>query len=85
METKKMMVQFCSQRLYYRIETINYQLLLQMARMEMDWNLKKIGNFIWSSQSCTSWKNYHGVLSHQICNSAGTCRQYTSKGTKQWF
>ena len=30
------MVEFCYQRLYHYIETINYRLLLRMARMEME-------------------------------------------------
>ena len=42
-ERLQIMVQFCYQRLYYFTETIFCRLLLQMARMEMDCNLKKLG------------------------------------------
>ena len=42
-ERPQIMVEFCFQRLYYFTETIFCRLLLQMARMEMDYNLKKLG------------------------------------------
>ena len=42
-ERLQIMVQFCYQRLYYFTKTIFGRLLLQMARMEMDCNLKKLG------------------------------------------
>jgi len=36
------MVQFCFLRSYLGIETVSFHLLLRMARMDMDWNLKKL-------------------------------------------
>ena len=36
------MVQFCFARSYLGIETVSFHLLLRMARMNMDWNLKKL-------------------------------------------
>ena len=36
------MVQFCFVRSYLGIETVSFHLLLRMARMNMDWNLKKL-------------------------------------------
>ena len=42
-ERPQIMVEFCYQRLYYSPETIFCRLLLRMARMEMDCNLKKLG------------------------------------------
>ena len=40
-----MMVQFCYLRLYLGIETVSFCLLIRMARMDMEWNLKKLGYF----------------------------------------
>ena len=40
-----MMVQFCYLRLYLGIETVSCRLLIRMARMHMEWNLKKLGYF----------------------------------------
>ena len=40
-----MMVQFCYLRLYLGIETVSFRPLLRMARMGMDWSLKKLGYF----------------------------------------
>ena len=37
------MVQFCYLRLYLGIETVSRRLLRRMARMDMDWNMKKLG------------------------------------------
>ena len=39
----KIMVQVCYLRLYYDVYSVSCHLLLRMARMEMDWNLKKFG------------------------------------------
>ena len=39
------MVQFCYLKLYLGIETVSCHLLQRMARMEMDWNLKKLNCF----------------------------------------
>ena len=36
----KIMVQFCYLRLYLGIGTVSCRLLIQMARMDMEWNLK---------------------------------------------
>ena len=36
------MVQFCFVRSYLGIETVSFHLLLRMAKMNMDWNLKKL-------------------------------------------
>ena len=36
------MVQFCFLRSYLGTETVSFHLLLRMARMDMDWNLKKL-------------------------------------------
>ena len=40
-----MMVQFCYLRLYLGIESVSFRPLLRMTRMDMDWNLKKLGYF----------------------------------------
>ena len=37
------MVQFCYLRLYLGTETIFCRLLQRMSGMDMDWNLKKLG------------------------------------------
>ena len=37
------MVQFCYLRLYVGAETVSCRLLLRMARMDADWNLKNLG------------------------------------------
>ena len=39
----KIMVQFCYLRLYVGAETVSCRLLLRMARMDADWNLKNLG------------------------------------------
>ena len=39
----KLTAQFCFLRLYLGIETVSFCLLPWMARMDMDWNLKKFG------------------------------------------
>ena len=39
----KIMVQFCCLRLYLGTETISCRLFLRMARMDMDWKLKTLG------------------------------------------
>ena len=39
----KKMVQFCYLRLYLGIVTVSCHLLQRMARMEMDWDLKQLG------------------------------------------
>ena len=39
----KIMVQFCYLRLYLGIVTVSCHLLQRMARMEMDWDLKQLG------------------------------------------
>ena len=39
----KIMVQFCYVRLYLGIVTVSCHLLQRMARMEMDWDLKQLG------------------------------------------
>ena len=39
----KILAVFCCFRLYLGIETISCRLLQRMARMDMDWNLKKLG------------------------------------------
>ena len=36
------MIQFYYVRLYLGIETVVYRLLQRMARMDMDWDLKKL-------------------------------------------
>ena len=36
------MVQFCFVRSYLGIETVSFHPLLRMARMNVDWNLKKL-------------------------------------------
>ena len=41
----KIMMQFCYLGLYHYTETIYCRLALSMARMEMDWNLKKLASF----------------------------------------
>ena len=42
----KIMVQFCYLRLYLGIVTVSCHLLQRMARMEMDWDLKQLGQLI---------------------------------------
>jgi len=37
------MVQLCYFRLYLGTETVSCRLLQRMARMDMDWNLEKLG------------------------------------------
>ena len=39
----KILAVFCCFRLYLGIETISCRLLQRMARMDVDWNLKKLG------------------------------------------
>ena len=39
------MVQFCYLRLNLGTETVSCRLLLQMAWMDMNWNLNKLGQF----------------------------------------
>ena len=49
------MVQFCYLRLYSTIETVSCRLLPQMARMDMDWRLKRLGQpfqvLLWNLQN----------------------------------
>ena len=40
-----MMVQFCYLRLYLGTKTVSCRLLIRMARMHMEWNLKKLDYF----------------------------------------
>ena len=37
------MAQFCYWRLYLGIKTVSCRLLQRMEKMDMDWNLKKLG------------------------------------------
>ena len=41
----KLMIKICCWRLFEGTETVSCRLSLWMARMEMDWNLKKLANF----------------------------------------
>ena len=49
-----MMVQFFYVRLYLGIKTVSFRPLLRMARMDMDWNLKKLGYFFSSFNATPS-------------------------------
>ena len=40
------MVQFCFSRSYLGIETVSCHLLSRMARINMDWNLKKLSHLM---------------------------------------
>ena len=56
------MVQFCFLRLWLRIETVSCRLLLWMARIDMDWNLEKLGRLFHVLNTMTTKirKKYHG-------------------------
>ena len=42
----KILFQFCYSRLHWRIETVSCLLLLRTARMDVDWNFKKLGQLL---------------------------------------
>ena len=60
----EIMVQVCYLGLYYNVYSVFYQLLLQMAKMEMDWNLKKLSQpfKIWCYLNKKFQKTYYGLL-----------------------
>ena len=56
------MVQFCYLRLYLGIETDSYRLLKRMARMDMDWNMKKLGQLFQVLMPCLQKKTPKKLL-----------------------
>ena len=57
------MIQFCYLRPYLGIETASCRMLAQTARMDMDWNLKKLGQLfqVFNALTTKITKNYYGL------------------------
>ena len=57
------MIQFCYLRPYLGIETASCRMLAQTARMDMDWNLKKLGQLfqVFNALTTNITKNYYGL------------------------
>ena len=58
---KKLMVGLCYLRLSLGIETASCRLFLRMARMDMDWNFKRLNYACQNSQKIFS-QLYKGIL-----------------------
>ena len=60
------MIQFCFLRLYTGIGIVPRRLLQRMARMDMDSNLKNLGQFF--QVVCKNYQqNYFFVLPYKVC------------------
>ena len=64
------MAQVCYLRLYLSIGTVSFRLFQRMVRMDMDWDLKKLGQ-LYQVVLHYAWKNNNNktlwiVFSHDI-------------------
>ena len=76
------MVQFSYLRLYLGIETVSRRLLRRMARMDMDWNMKKLGQLFQVFMLCLQKNTTKCLISTSYLKRNIFC---VGKGTKWWL
>ena len=79
------MVQFCYLRLYLCIETVSCRLLQQIAKMDMDWNFKKMAQLfqalmVWLQKITTKLLREQSLLFYRF--SEGSARAHERRAAK---